>query len=109
MVDLAAPLKAHQLEVLRWVDAGCPNADTSDDGKKHTARALQARRLVTVSRRGGRWSATLTERGRFYLDNGRYPPVAAEAAVVTAHDLPATSSTQAAAAQASTSRWRSRR
>lgn len=94
MVDLAAPLRAHQLDVLRWVDAGCPNADTSDDGKKHTARALQARRLVTVSRRGGRWSATLTERGRYYLDNGRYPPAAAEAAVVTAHDPPATSSTQ---------------
>ena len=65
------------------------------DGAKHTARALQGRRLVTVSRRDGRWSATLTERGRYYLDNGRYPAVTGTA-IATAGDLPGDSSTQAA-------------
>ena len=94
MVDIAEPLKPHQLEVLRWVEAGCPDADMPGDGAKHTARALQGRRLVTVSRRDGRWSATLTERGRYYLDNGRYP-AATGAAVTTASD-PHKSSTKAA-------------
>jgi hypothetical protein len=31
MVDIAAPLKPHQLEVLRWVEAGCPDADMPSD------------------------------------------------------------------------------
>ncbi|MFC4998537.1 hypothetical protein ACFPIJ_11910 [Dactylosporangium cerinum] len=73
MVDTAAPLKPYQVEVLRWIEAGCPDAGMPGDGAKQTARALQGRRLVTVSRRDGRWSAALTERGRYYLDNGRYP------------------------------------
>lgn len=95
VVDIAAPLKPHQLEVLRWVEAGCPDADMPGDGAKHTARALQGRRLVTVSRRDGRWSATLTERGRYYLDNGQYPAVTGTASA-TAGDLPGKPSTQAA-------------
>jgi hypothetical protein len=73
MVDIAAPLKPHQVEVLRWVEAGCPEAEMPGEGAKHTARALQGRRLVTVSRRDGRWSAALTQRGRYYLDHGRHP------------------------------------
>jgi hypothetical protein len=92
MVDIAAPLKPHQLEVLRWVKAGCPDTEMPGDGAKNTARALQGRRLVTVSRRDGRWPATLTDRGRYYLDNGRYPAVTGTA---TAGDLPCNSSTQA--------------
>ncbi|MBX7269553.1 hypothetical protein KIF24_28455 [Micromonospora sp. Llam7] len=95
MVDIAAPLKSHQVEVLRWVEAGCPDADMPGDGAKHTARALQGRRLVTVSRRDGRWSAALTERGRYYLDNGRYPVVTGTA-IATARTLPENSSTQPA-------------
>jgi hypothetical protein len=95
VVDIAAPLKPHQLEVLRWVEAGCPDVDMPGDGAKHTARALQGRRLVTVSRRDGRWSATLTERGRYYLDNGRYPVVTGTA-IATVGDLPGDSSTRAA-------------
>ncbi|MFC4148686.1 hypothetical protein ACFO0M_20725 [Micromonospora mangrovi] len=91
MVDIAAPLKPHQVEVLRWVEAGCPDPGMPGDGAKHTARALQGRRLVTVSRRDGRWSATLTERGRYYLDNGRYPAVTSTAT----SDLLESSPTQA--------------
>src|SRR5947208_16761049 len=88
MVDIAAPLKPHQVEVLRWVEAGCLDAGMPGDGAKHTARALQGRRLVTVSRRDGRWSAELTDRGRYYLDNGRYP----ELTGTTSRDLSESSS-----------------
>ena len=86
MVDIAARLKPHQLEVLRWVEDGCSDADMPGDGAKLTARALQGRRLVTVSRRSGRWFATLTERGRYYLDNGRHPD--ATGAASAAYDDP---------------------
>ena len=95
MVDIAVPLKPHQLEVLRWVEAGCPDAGMPGDGAKHTARALQGRRLVTVSRRDGRWFATLTERGRYYLDNGRYPATTGTT-TAPAGDLPGDSSTRPA-------------
>ncbi|MEU4626897.1 hypothetical protein AB0G04_43855 [Actinoplanes sp. NPDC023801] len=95
MVDIAAPLKPYQVEVLRWVEAGCPDADMPGDGAKQTARALQGRRLVAVSRRGGRWSATLTERGRYYLDNGRYPDVPGTATTPSA-GLPGASPLQTA-------------
>ncbi|MFY1597045.1 hypothetical protein [Micromonospora sp. WMMD737] len=91
MVDIATPLKPHQVEVLRWVEAGCPDPGMPGDGAKHTVRALQGRRLVTVSRRDGRWSATLTERGRYYLDNGRYQAVTSTAT----SDLLESSPTQA--------------
>ncbi len=92
MVDIAAPLKPYQVEVLRWVEAGCHDAGMPGDGAKQTARALQGRRLVTVSRRNGRWSAALTERGRYYLDNGRYP----ELTGTTSRDLAESSSTPVA-------------
>ncbi|GAA2339117.1 hypothetical protein GCM10010170_021020 [Dactylosporangium salmoneum] len=92
MVDITAPLKPHQVEVLRWVEAGCPDADMPGEGAKHTARALQGRRMVTVSRRDGRWFAALTELGRYYLDNGQYPT----ATGTTTGDLSENSPTQTA-------------
>lgn len=39
---------------------------------KHSARALQDRKLVTISRRGG-WSATITDAGRQLLDGSAAP------------------------------------
>ena len=51
--------------------------------------------LSRYTTRDGRWSATLTERGRHYLDNGRYPAVTGTT-TATAGDLPGDSSTQAA-------------
>lgn len=41
---------------------------------KITARALQSRRLVTISIRGGAWSATVTDTGTYYLLHGGFPP-----------------------------------
>lgn len=39
---------------------------------KQTARALQDRGFVKVSRRGGTWAAKLTGAGRYYLEYGEH-------------------------------------
>ena len=44
-----------------------------DSTHKTTAIALQGRRLVTVSRKGGVWRAATTEAGDHYLRHGTYP------------------------------------
>jgi len=71
-----------QLTVLRWIADGCDPEAMTGDTHKHTARALENRRLAKVSRRGGAWGATLTDDGRYYFEHGRYvdpPPEAASA------------------------------
>ena len=75
------PVTARQLEVLRWVADGCPQDAWPDDTHKHSARALEARGLVAVSRRQGIWHAVLRPAGQHYLDHGCYPnaPTAATA------------------------------
>lgn len=40
---------------------------------KTTAVALQGRRLVTVSKKGGRWKAEATEAGLYFVEHGSYP------------------------------------
>lgn len=62
-----------QLEVLRWIATGCPDRAWPDESHKHSARALQNRGLARVSRRGGKWAASLTDTGRHYLKHGEYP------------------------------------
>lgn len=66
-------LSQRQLEVLTWVGQGCPEDVWPDAGYKHTVYGLTERGLVTVDRRQGRWSATVTDDGRFYLEHGTYP------------------------------------
>ncbi|WP_125810142.1 hypothetical protein [Actinoplanes sp. ATCC 53533] len=73
MVEVAAVLNSRQLEVLRWIAAGCPDGVMLDFTYKTAAVALQGRRLVTASKRHGRWFADVTPAGRFYLDHGRHP------------------------------------
>jgi hypothetical protein len=63
-----------QLAILKWIAAGCPSGVMTGDVHKTSAAALQNRRLVRVSRKGGAWSATLTEAGEHYLATGEYPP-----------------------------------
>ncbi|QIS09729.1 hypothetical protein F5544_09140 [Nocardia arthritidis] len=59
------------LEVLRVIAAGgC--GDDAGSAMKVSARALEARGLVTVTRRDG-WSAEVTDAGRFYLEHGYHP------------------------------------
>lgn len=69
------PLNARQLEVLAWIGDGCPEGMWADQWHKAVATALVNRRLsVGVgSRTGGRWTASLTDDGRYYLEHGRYP------------------------------------
>jgi hypothetical protein len=79
MVDVRAPLTERQLAVLRWVESGCPDDVPDLNASKRTARALQDRRLVQVSRKDGLWRAGLTTAGRYYLDHGEHPPASSRA------------------------------
>ena len=70
---LDTPLNHRQFEVLRWINDGCPEGRWTDFTYKTTASALQSRRLVGISKRGGKWSATILPAGVAYLANGQYP------------------------------------
>ncbi|MFD5180568.1 hypothetical protein ACFWM1_32485 [Nocardia sp. NPDC058379] len=67
------PISGAQLAVLNWVAEGCPDGVMKGHTYKHSAKALEWRRLLTVSTKGGTWRAELTEAGRYYLERGRYP------------------------------------
>jgi hypothetical protein len=73
VVDLAAPLNDRQHAVLRWIADGCRDGVMPDFTYKRTALALQDRRLVAVSRKGGGWRAEITDAGQHYLAHGTYP------------------------------------
>lgn len=73
-VSLNAPLNDRQFDVLRWIQEGCPLGRWTDYTYKHVAMALQSRRLVEVSKRGGVWNAAILPAGLHYLANGGYPP-----------------------------------
>jgi hypothetical protein len=73
VVNLAGPINARQLEVLQWIADGCPHGVMKDYTYKTTAIALQGRRLVTLTRKGGGWQAELTDRGDHYLRHRTYP------------------------------------
>ncbi|MEV1332719.1 hypothetical protein AB0J20_24465 [Micromonospora costi] len=63
----------------RQVALLCRIADGDDlstpEGVPHrtSARSLQTRRLVDITRKGGTWRATVTDAGRFYLEHGFHP------------------------------------
>lgn len=69
---LDTPLNTRQLEVLRWINEGCPDGRWTGISYKATAAALQNRRLVTITKRGG-WKATIEPAGIYYLTHGDYP------------------------------------
>lgn len=70
-------LNERQVEVLQWIADGCPDRAWPDFTYKHTAVALQGRRLAKVSKRGG-WNAEITDDGRYYLEHECYPGVPAK-------------------------------
>lgn len=74
MVALDTPLNDRQLDVLTWVGQGCPARDWPNPTYKTVAIALQNRRLLTISKKGGQWRADLLDAGRHYLTHGTYPP-----------------------------------
>lgn len=69
---LDTPLNTKQLDVLRWISEGCREGRWADRSYKTSAVALQTRRLVTISKRGG-WTATIEPAGTYYLQHGDYP------------------------------------
>lgn len=72
------PLTDSQGEVLRWIRDGADEANPPTETYKTTAVALAARDLINLDRRKGRWKATLTAGGAFYLEHGHFkgrPPV----------------------------------
>src|SRR5205085_2117512 len=67
-------VNARQLRVLQWIVAGCPDGDVArDPTSKTTAVALRNRRLATISRRGGVWTAAPTDAGTHFAEHGAYP------------------------------------
>jgi hypothetical protein len=69
----AKPLNNRQALVLQWVADGCPDNVMDGHSHKRSAAALRDRKLVEVSKRGGTWQTTLTDKGRRYL-NGEETP-----------------------------------
>jgi len=72
------PVNDAQREVLDWLAAG-GSQDPLRPEMKLSAAALAARGLVKVRRPGGKWTAELTETGRYYVEHGRYPGEAEKA------------------------------
>jgi hypothetical protein len=100
VVDFRAPLNDRQLEVLRWIAQGCPEGVMKGHLHKQIAVALQNRRLVQISKKGGSWRAVATDAGRHYAEHGAYPeglwtkskvlPIPVLAPAVPQRSLPAT-------------------
>lgn len=73
-MTLKDPLHQGQVDLLHWIADGCPAGRYEGSGYKTSTTALVSRRLVTVSKRGGVWSASLTTAGEHYVKHGAYPP-----------------------------------
>jgi hypothetical protein len=71
-MKLTDPLNDRQVEVLRWISDGCPDAVMEGHAYKTTAKALHHRKLVVVSKKGGQWTAVITEAGTYYLEHGQH-------------------------------------
>jgi len=82
------PLNERQRAVLEWVGKGRPDGVWDSSAYKASCQALQNRGLVKISRRGGRWSAELTDAGTHYLAHGTYPAVAAPTKRLATPQLP---------------------
>lgn len=72
-MERTGPLNERQLETLRLIGAGDDLGSDEQMRLRITARALQSRGLVTVSKSTGQWQATITADGRFYLEHGHHP------------------------------------
>lgn len=72
-MTLGGSLNHRQVEVLRWINDGRPTGRWTNFSFKTVAIALQSRRLVSISKRGGAWTATVLPAGVHYLSHGQYP------------------------------------
>lgn len=73
LVALDASLNQGQIDVLQWISEGCPADRWTNFTYKTTAAALEWRGLITVSKRGGIWTAAILPAGTHYLATGKYP------------------------------------
>lgn len=64
-----------QVEVLKWIGDGCPPREWPDFTHKTSALALQNRGLASVSKKGGVWSAQITDAGERLLAGEPYESV----------------------------------
>jgi hypothetical protein len=74
MAEGSVLLNDAQMKVLRWVKKGCPEGQVHGYSYKATALALQNRKLVKVSKRGGVWQCEITPVGEYFLNHRSYPP-----------------------------------
>ncbi|MFJ9315744.1 excisionase [Pimelobacter simplex] len=65
-----------QFEVLQWIADGCPDGrwPAGDYSYVLSGNALANRGLAATKGRGPRWTASITDDGRHYLEHGAYPP-----------------------------------
>jgi len=68
-----APLNDLQLRVLRLVAACADLSGPAQGSMRTSAAALRSRGLIVITRQAGRWNATITEAGKFYLEHGHHP------------------------------------
>lgn len=74
MVRRHDSLRSQQQTVLQWIAEGCPDGVMTGSTYKTSSYALRDRGLVTVSKRGGVWSAAITEAGQQLLVPGSPAP-----------------------------------
>jgi hypothetical protein len=74
MAGRFAALNPLQLQVLLWVERGCPEGEMEGNSFKTVALALQNRSLVKVSKRGGTWRCEITPEGKYYAAHRMYDP-----------------------------------
>src|SRR6185369_17096659 len=67
------PLTDRQVLLLRRIQEGDDLSGPDGAGQRSSARSLQNRGLVDVSRRDGAWRAAVTEIGSYYLEHGHHP------------------------------------
>lgn len=83
MVQRYGSLNERQLEVLKWIHDGCPDGVWTAFTYKRTTYTPADRKLVTVDKRRGSWSASITDDGRYYHEHGTHKVEQAPAAPVT--------------------------
>ncbi len=78
-----------QVELLRWVDEGCPEGVYEGVHHRISVAALHRRGLAAAVGHGDRWSAEITDVGRAYLADvdGPRPPIARQATLSVSDQL----------------------
>jgi hypothetical protein len=84
------PLNERQIDVLRWIAQECPSGVWSEDdfSYKVSSNVLGNRGLADVDRRRGKWSATITDAGRYYLEHLAYPPIVGSQVAANGTQMP---------------------